>query len=370
MKIGIPKEIKAFENRVGLIPVYVKKLVEMGHHVFVQDKAGSGSGYNNESYIMAGAKILDSIEEIYKESDLIVKVKEPQKEEFPLIKKEQILFSFFHFPSSEDLLNALLETECIAVAYETLETDDKKLPILSPMSAVAGKLSIQIGMQYLENIEDGKGLLLGGIPGVTKGNVVIFGGGIVGANACYVASQIGAQVTLLDINLERLNTLSNHVPANVNLLYSNEQNILESIQNADLIVSGVHSVGEKPPKLITKAMLSEMEENTVIVDVSIDQGGAIETSRVTTHHDPIYKVNGILHYCVANMPSIVSKTSTELLSHSSFPYLIHIVNKGIRAAVQSHPEIESAINLAKGSIVNSHIADTFNRKKQSIDDNL
>ncbi len=368
MIIGIPKEIKPFENRVGLIPQYVKQLVEEGHNILVQDDAGTKSGFSNEDYQDCGAEILPSIEDIYKKSDLIIKVKEPQEKEIPLIRERQIVFSYFHLPSSQKLVEKLLKRKCIAVTYETLETEDHRLPLLIPMSAIAGKLAVQVGMRHLESVTEGKGVLLGGVAGVHPGNVVILGGGEVGTNACYVASGLRADVTLLDLSMKRLRELYDVMPNNVKLLYSNKANLIEVLRKADLVVSAVHLVGRKAPKLITREMLSLMEENTVIADVAIDQGGCIETSRPTTHKEPTYKVDGIIHYCVPNIPSIVPRTASLILSHSSFPYLRIMAKLGISRAIQQSRDIRSGVSLWDGVVTNENLADTFGMDYKNIND--
>ncbi len=361
MTIGIPKEIKTFENRVGLIPFYVNRLVKEGHKVFIQKGAGLKTGYGDILYSDAGAEIVPTIEDVYNKSELIIKVKEPQQREFSLINEGQTIFSFFHFPSSEVLLDSLIQTKCIAITYETLETENKKLPILTPMSAIAGKLAIHQGMIHLENITGGKGVLLGGVPGVSTGNVVIIGAGVVGRNACYVAGNLRANVTLLDINMDSLRELHDVMPNNVQLLFSNEENLYNALRTADLVVTAVHLIGRKPPVLITNDMLSIMEENTVIVDVSIDQGGCLETSRPTTHLEPTFKENGIIHYCVPNMPSLVPKTATQVLSHASYPYIIKLANQGIHKAIQNDDALKSGLNLWKGQITNKNISETFRK---------
>ncbi len=368
MIIGIPKEIKPYENRVGLIPQYVKQLVEEGHNILVQENAGIKSGFSDKDYKDLGAEILPSIEGIYKKSDLIIKIKEPQEKEIPLIREKQIVFSYFHLPSNQRLVEQLLESKCIAVTYETLETEDHRLPLLIPMSAIAGKLAVQVGMRHLESVSEGKGVLLGGVAGVHPGHVVILGGGEVGTNACYVASGLRADVTLLDVNLKRLRELYDIMPNNVKLLYSSKANLTEVLRKADLVVAAVHLTGRKAPKLITREMLSLMEENTVIVDVAIDQGGCIETSRPTTHKEPTYKVDGIIHYCVANIPSIVPRTASPVLSHSSLPYLRIMANLGIEKGIQVNREIRSAISLWDGVITDQNLADTFEMDYKNIDD--
>ncbi len=359
--IGVPKELKPFENRVGLIPFYVKKLVEQGNKVLVQKDAGLNADIYDQEYIDAGASIISDIKDIYNEANLIIKVKEPQKEEYSLIREKQIIFTFFHFASNFDLLKHIINSRCIAIAYETLQVEDNKLPILSQMSAIAGKLSVQIGMHYLENTNGGKGILLGGMPKIHPGNVLILGGGTVGINACYVASRLRANITLLDLDLNRLRTIHELMPVkNIKLLYSNKENIINSIKTTDLVISGIHTVGEKPPILITRDMLKLMDKKSVLVDVSIDQGGAFETSRPTDHDNPIYIENGVIHYCVTNMPSIVAKTSTYVLSYASFPFIQQIALKNIKLAIENNPYIKTGLNTIYGEVVNKNIANNFN----------
>jgi len=368
MIIGIPKEVKPFENRVGLIPFYVKQLVDKGHKVIVQQNAGLKSSIIDDEYVNAGAQIVSKLDEIYKNSDFIIKVKEPQDREYSLIQESQVIFSFFHFPSSKKLVEGMLNSKCIAITYETLETKDKKLPILTPMSSIAGKLAVHQGMNHLENIIfGGKGVLLGGEPGVPSGNVVILGAGVVGTNACFVASYLRANVILLDINLNRLRELHSIMPHNVQFLFANEENIKQSLKKADLIISAVHLVGRKTPVLIKREDLSIMEKNTVIVDVSIDQGGAIETSIPTTHLEPTYKVDDIIHYCVPNMPSIVPQTSTYVLSHASFPYILDIAEKGIVKSLMQNDNLRTGLNIWKGKITNHNVAETFGMDYANID---
>ena len=368
MKIGIPREIKIFENRVGLIPEYVKRLKDGGHTVYVQSGAGMGSGYEDRLYRDSGAIVVSRMEEVYEESDLIVKVKEPQSEEFKLIKEGQIIFSFFHFPSDLDLVKNVQRRKCIAVAFETLVDMRGRTPILSPMSAVAGKLGVQLGMQYLEKTYGGKGLLLGGLPGVDSGNVVVIGGGVVGRNACEVAGGLGANVILFDINIGILNELATYMPKNVRMLYPEEGSFKDALLRADIVVGAVHAVGKKTPVLIRKEMLSLMERGSVIVDVAIDQGGCSEASRATDHKDPVFEVEGVIHYCVANMPSIVSRTSTQLLSHALFPYLEMMSDIGIRKAILESDSIRSGINLFNGEVVHRDIADSLGLEWSSLDD--
>lgn len=360
MNIGIPKEAKKGENRVALIPEYVQVLVRNGHRVYVQRTAGDRTYFLDESFEKVGATMVDSIEEVYQKSELVLKVKEPQKEEVALIREGQILFGFMHLSAGLSFTKSMRETGCIALAYETLQLEDGRVPILVPMSAIAGKLSVQLGMQFLERSEEqGRGVLLGAIPGADPGEVLILGGGIVGTFAAQVASALRAQVTLLDLDLYRLRSLANILPANVRLLFSNEENLLESLNKADLVISAVHSVGRKAPTLILHSMLKKMKSNSVFVDVAVDQGGTAETTRPTTHENPTFLVDEVIHYCVPNIPSLVSRTATESLSHSAFPFIQILADRGFEKAFQQEHSIQTALNLYRGKIVHKSVAESF-----------
>ena len=359
MIIGIPKEIKNNENRVSMTPSGVKELTKANHQVFVQDGAGEGSSFTNEEYISAGAQILSKIEEVYAISEMIVKVKEPIESEYKLIKTGQLVFTYFHFASSLPLTNAMVESKATCIAYETVQKEDKSLPLLTPMSEVAGRMAIQEGAKYLEKPFGGRGILLGGIPGVQPGHVLILGGGVVGTQAAKIAAGIGAKVTITDINLDRLRFLDATMPANVTTLMSSEYNIRQLLPHVDLVIGGILIPGGKAPALITKEMLGLMKKGAVLVDVAIDQGGCFETSHPTTHEDPTFEVDGILHYCVANMPGAVPYTSTLGLTNATLPYIIKLANKGWEKACQEDSELASGLNITDGKIVYKKVAEAW-----------
>lgn len=360
MIIGVPKEIKNNENRVGLTPAGVSALVKAGHQLFVQATAGNGSGIKDEEYVTAGAAILPTIEDVYAKSEMIIKVKEPIEQEYPLIKEGQLLFTYFHFASHEPLTSAMIKSKAVCVAYETVEKTDRSLPLLTPMSEVAGRMSIQEGAKYLEKPMGGRGILLGGVPGVRPASVLVLGGGIVGTQAAKMAAGLGADVTLMDISLPRLRQLDDLLPANVKTVYSNEYNIREAIKTSDLIVGAVLIPGAKAPSLITRDMLNTMRPGTVMVDVAIDQGGCFETSKATTHQDPIYVVDNVIHYCVANMPGAVPYTSTLALTNATLPYALQLANKGWKKACADNKELELGLNVVDGKVVYKGVADAFN----------
>ncbi|AIY12275.1 alanine dehydrogenase [Cellulophaga baltica] len=359
MKIGIPKEIKNNESRVGMTPGGVFELVKNNHEVFVQSTAGDNSGFLDEAYVEAGATILETIEEIYAIAEMIVKVKEPIEQEYSLIKKGQIVFTYFHFASSEPLTKAMLESGAICIAYETVEDRDGGLPLLTPMSEVAGRMSIQQGAKYLEKPVKGRGLLLGGVPGVPPGKVLILGAGVVGMQAAKMASGLGAQVTILDIDMKRLRYANDVLPANCTTLFSNEYNIREHVQTHDLIIGGVLLKGKKAPNLITRDMLKTMKSGAVIVDVAVDQGGCVETTRPTTHQDPIYIIDEIVHYSVANMPGAVPYTSTLALTNVTTSYAIKIANMGWKKALASDPGLQKGLNISEGEVIYKEIIEAF-----------
>ena len=359
MFVGVLKEIKTKENRVAMTPGGVEQMVSHGHSVLVEKKAGNGSGFSDQRYEKAGATICGSPEEIYQKSEMIIKVKEPLPVEFPSIQKGQIVFTYFHFAASEELTKAIIDSGCIAVAYETVEQENGSLPLLTPMSEIAGRMAIQEGAKYLENTFGSKGILLGGVPGVEPGTVLIIGGGVVGTNAAKVACGLGAKVYLLDTNLERLRYLSDVMPKNCFLIMSNPSNIRKLLKEADVVVGAVLIPGAKAPRLVTRDMLRFMKKGSVIVDVAIDQGGCIETSKPTTHDDCIYEVDGIIHYCVANMPGAVSLTSTKALTNATLPYAIEIANKGYRKAALENPELARGINIIEGKVTYKGVADAF-----------
>jgi len=359
MIIGVPKEIKNNENRVSLTPAGAMELTKRGHTVYVQSAAGVGSGYEDSEYVEAGAKILPTIEEIYAIAEMIMKVKEPIESEYNLIKEDQLLFTYFHFASYRKLTEAMIANKSVCLAYETVELEDRSLPLLVPMSEVAGRMATQEGAKYLEKPEGGRGILLGGVPGVPPAKVLVLGGGIVGTQAAKMAAGLGAQVTILDINLTRLRYLSDVMPANVNTMYSNEYNIRKLIKHHDLIIGAVLIPGAKAPNLITRDMLKLMRPGTVLVDVAVDQGGCIETCKPTTHEDPTFMVDGILHYCVANMPGAVPYTSTIALTNATLPYALQLADKGWEQACKDNKALSLGLNVIKGDIVYKAVADAF-----------
>jgi alanine dehydrogenase len=359
MFVGVLKEIKTKENRVAMTPGGVEQMVSHGHSVLVEKNAGNGSGFSDQRYEEAGATIYGSPGEIYQKSEMIMKVKEPLPVEFPLIRKGQIVFTYFHFAASEELTKAIIDSGCIAVAYETVEQENGSLPLLTPMSEIAGRMAIQEGAKYLENTFGSKGILLGGVPGVEPGTVLIIGGGVVGTNAAKMACGLGAKVYLLDTNLERLRYLSDVMPKNCFLIMSNPSNIRKLLKEADVVVGAVLIPGAKAPRLVTRDMLKFMKKGSVIIDVAIDQGGCIETSKPTTHDDCIYEVDGIIHYCVANMPGAVSFTSTKALTNATLSYALEIANKGYRKAALENPELARGINIIEGKVTYRGVADAF-----------
>jgi len=335
MIIGVPKEIKNNENRVAVTPAGVKEFKKAGHTIYIQSTAGIGSGFQDESYVEAGAEILPTIEKVYAPAAMTIQVKEPIEEKYNLIRKDQLVFTYFHFASYGPLTKALMNSGSVCLAYETLEKTDRSLPLLVPMSEVAGRMSIQEGAKYLEKPMGGRGILLGGVPGVRPAKVMILGGGVVGTNAAKMAAGLGADVTIMDVSLPRLRYLDDIMPANVNTFMSNEYNIRELLPSHDLIVGAVLIPGAKAPHLITKEMLKEMNPGTVLVDVAVDQGGCIETCRPTTHQDPTYVIDDVLHYCVANMPGAVPYTSTLALTNATLPYALELDNKGWKKACKN-----------------------------------
>ena len=359
MKVGVLKELKSKENRVAMTPAGVEQMVGRGHEVQLEASAGEGSGFSDQTYIDAGARIADTAREIYRRCDLLMKVKEPLPVEYPLIRRGQVLFTYFHFAASLELTRAVIDSGCIAVAYETVEKPDGSLPLLTPMSEVAGRMAIQEGAKYLEKTYGGKGILLGGVPGVEPGTVVVIGAGVVGTNAAMVACGLGAKVFMLDTDLQRLRYLSEVMPKNCFLVMSSPANLRRHLSEADLVVGAVLIPGAMAPKLVTRDMLGLMKPGSVIVDVAIDQGGCVETARPTTHDDPIFEVDGIVHYCVTNMPGAVSMTSTMALTNSTLPYALEIADKGYRGAALGNPEIASGINIMDGRITCRGVAQAF-----------
>ncbi len=359
MIIGVPKEIKTSEHRVALTPGGLWELKNQQHTILIQTGAGEGSGYSDEDYRNAGGIIIKTPEELYAQADLILKVKEPLASEYPLIRENQIIFTYFHFASSRPLTEAMIKSKAICIAYETVEKADRSLPLLIPMSEVAGRMSVQQGAKYLEKQHKGRGVLLGGIPGVRPANVLILGAGIVGTNAAKMAAGLGAQVTIMDINLARLRHLSDILPANVTTVMSSEYNITEAVKVSDLIIGAVLIPGAKAPILVRKEMLKLMQPGTVMVDVAVDQGGCIETCRPTTHDEPTYLIDGIVHYCVANMPGAVPYTSTIGLTNATLPYLLQIAGKGWEKACAENPELQKGLNIVRGEIIYKPIAAAF-----------
>lgn len=359
MIIGVPKEIKPSENRVALTPSGVVALKRHGHTIYVQSSAGEGSGFMDEAYVEAGAQMLPTIEEVYAIAQMIIKVKEPIEQEYKLIRKDQLLYTYFHFASHEPLTKAMVESGSVCVAYETVENPDRSLPLLVPMSEVAGRMSIQEGAKYLEKPMGGRGILLGGVPGVLPAKVVILGGGIVGTQAAKMAAGMGADVTILDINLNRLRYLEDVMPDNINTMYSNAYNIKELSKTADLIVGAVLIPGAKAPNLITREMLKDIKDGAVLVDVAVDQGGCIETCRPTTHDDPIFIIDGVVHYCVANMPGAVPYTSTIALTNATLHHAIQLANKGWKKACADDESLKKGLNVVQGKIVYEAVAKAF-----------
>ena len=360
MIIGVPKEIKNNENRVALTPGGAAELRKFGHTVYVQSTAGLGSGFSDEEYEMAGAQILPAIEDVYGIAEMIIKVKEPIEQEYNLIKEGQLLFTYFHFASYEPLTRAMIDRKAVCLAYETVERKDRSLPLLVPMSEVAGRMSIQEGAKYLEKPLKGRGILLGGVPGVKPANVLVLGGGIVGTQAAKMAAGLGANVIIMDISLNRLRQLDDIMPANVTTMMSSHYNILSEIRNADLIVGAVLIPGAKAPHLITRDMLKEMRPGTVLVDVAVDQGGCIETCKPTTHENPTFIIDDIVHYCVANMPGAVPYTSTLALTNATLPYAIQLANMGWQEACMRNEELRLGLNVVHGEVVYRGVAEAFN----------
>ncbi|MBO7301960.1 MAG: alanine dehydrogenase [Bacteroidaceae bacterium] len=359
MIIGIPKEIKNNENRVGMTPAGVQEMIRHGHVVYVQATAGVNSGFSDEAYTAAGAKILSTIEEVYNIAEMIVKVKEPIASEYKLVRKNQLVFTYFHFASSEPLTKAMIESGAVCCAYETVERKDRSLPLLTPMSEVAGRMATQEGCYFLERPRGGKGKLMGGVPGVKPAKVFVIGAGVVGTAAARTAAGMGADVTICDISLPRLTYLTDVMPRNVKTLMSSEYNIREELKTADLVIGSVLIPGAKAPKLVTREMLSLMEPDSVIVDVAIDQGGCFETSHPTTHEEPTYYVDGILHYCVANIPGAVPYTSTLALTNATLPYALQLADKGWRKACADNEDLRKGLNIVEGKVVYKEVAEAW-----------
>lgn len=367
MIVGVLKEIKAEENRVCMTPAGVEVMKQNSHTVLVEKNAGTGSGFTNKAYETAGAEIVDTPKEIYKRANMVMHVKEPLPSEYGLIRKDQIIFTYLHLAAAEELTHVLIKSGSINIAYETIQKADGSLPLLTPMSEVAGRMAIQQGAKYLEMAQGGHGVLLGGVPGVDPGTVVIIGGGIVGTNAAKMACGLGAKVYILDMNLERLRYLSDVMPRNCFLLMSKPSTVRRLIKEADVVVGAVLIPGAKAPKLVTREMLKTMKKGAVLVDVAIDQGGCFETSKPTTHAQPIYKIGGVVHYCVANMPGAVPKTSTLALTNATLPYAVEIANKGWKKAMQENPEIRLGANVVKGKVTYQGVAEAFGLRFTPID---
>lgn len=359
MKIGIPKEIKNNENRVGATPAGVKELVTHGHELYVQHTAGEGSGFSDDEYIAAGAKILPGIEDVYAVADMIVKVKEPIRPEYSLVKKGQVIFTYFHFASDRELLDAMLTSGSICIAYETVTDRDHRLPLLIPMSEVAGRMSIQEGARFLEKPQGGRGLLLGGVPGVKPAKVLVLGAGVVGRNAALMAAGLGADVTLTDISLPTLRHCAEVMPRNVKTLYSSRHNIESELPDTDLVIGSVLVPGAKAPHLITRDMISLMRPGSVMVDVAIDQGGCFETSHPTTHSEPVYEIDGVLQYAVANIPGAVPYTSTLALTNATMPYALRLADMGWKSACKHDPGLADGVNVVEGKITYKAVAEAF-----------
>jgi alanine dehydrogenase len=367
MLIGVPKEIKTNENRIALVPAGAEALVRAGHTVFVEKSAGEGSGFTDDQYTAVGAQILDDVEDVWARAEMIMKVKEPIAVEYPRIRENQVLFTYFHFAADEALTRALIDSRAVAIAYETVQLPNGELPLLTPMSEVAGRMSIQAGAKYLEKFYGGRGMLLGGVPGVAPANVLIIGGGVVGTNAAKMAAGFGARVTIVDLSLDRLRYLSDVMPANVELIYSNRHNILEKLELADLVVGAVLLPGAKAPKLVLREDLKRMKNGAVIVDVAVDQGGCVETIRPTTHENPIYDIDGVIHYGVANMPGGVPRTSTLALTNATFPYALRLANVGWEAACRADRSLVPGLNIVGGKVVYPGVAEAFDLEYTPVD---
>jgi alanine dehydrogenase len=367
MIIGVPKEIKNNENRVALTPAGTAELTKRGHEVYVQATAGMGSGFTDEEYVSAGAQMLPTIEDVYGKAEMIIKVKEPIEPEYELIREGQLLYTYFHFASSEALTNAMLRNKSVCLAYETVELPDRSLPLLVPMSEVAGRMSVQEGAKYLEKTYGGRGMLLGGVPGVHPAKVLIIGGGIVGTEAAKMAAGLGADVTIMDVSLKRMRYLDDIMPANVKTMMSNEFNIRKMVEDHDLIVGAVLIPGAKAPNLITRDMLKTMKPGTVLVDVAIDQGGCIETTRPTTHDDPTFVIDDVIHYSVANMPGAVPRTSTLALTNATLPHAIDLAEKGWKQACREDNALKKGLNVVDGKVVYKGVAEAFGLTYYDVD---
>jgi alanine dehydrogenase len=367
MIIGILKEIKTEENRVSMTPAGVEVMVQNGHTLLIEKDAGKGSGFEDEEYKNAGAELVATAQEIFERAEMVMHVKEPLPAEYDLIREDQIVFTYLHLAAAEELTHALIKSKSINIAYETIQKADGSLPLLTPMSEVAGRMATQQGAKYLEMAQGGHGVLLGGVPGVDPGTVVVIGGGVVGVNAAKMACGLGAKVYILDMNLDRLRYLSDVMPANCIPLMASPATMRKLVKEADVVIGAVLVAGAKAPKLVTREMLKTMQKGSVLVDVAIDQGGCFETSRATTHSDPIFEVEGIVHYCVANMPGAVAKTSTIALTNATLPYAVQIANKGWQQAMRENPEIKLGANVMNGKVTYQAVAETFGLEYTPID---
>ena len=370
MVIGVPKEIKPDEYRVALTPAGAEMLSGAGHDVLVERGAGLGSGFTDDFYESAGARILDDVGEVWSRAEMILKVKEPIAPEWPRMRADQVIFTYFHFAASEELTRAVIDSRSVAIAYETVELPSRELPLLTPMSEVAGRMAVQEGAKYLEKPQGGLGVLLGGVPGVLPGKVLILGGGVVGTNAAKMAAGLGARVAIMDIDLERLRYLSDVMPANVDLLFSTRYAIRKQIEDADLVIGAVLIPGAKAPSLITREDLGRMRPGAVVVDVAVDQGGCVETIKPTTHHDPVYTVDGVIHYAVANMPGGVPRTSTLALTNATLPYAMSLAAKGWRKACSDNGALKLGVNVVEGHVTYAGVAEAFGLECRSVDDFL
>lgn len=370
MIVGVPKEIKDDEYRVSLVPAGVERLTCTGHRVLVEESAGCGSSISDSDYTSAGAEVVKSAEAVYDAADMIVKVKDPIPPEYSLIRSGQVVFTYFHFAASLELTEAMVRSGAVCVAYETVRLPDGSLPLLTPMSEVAGRMAAQEGAKYLEKPTEGRGVLLAGVPGVSPAKVVILGGGVVGSNAARIAAGMGANVTIMDINLDRLRYLNEVMPANVTTLHSDSYTVRREIADAELVIGAVLRCGGKAPVVVTRDMLKLMKPRAVMVDVAVDQGGCFETTRPTTHGNPTYTIDGVLHYCVANMPGAVPVTSTHALTNATFPYVLCIANTGYEEAARTSPAIKAGLNIASGQVTLSEIADQYDLPYTPADDLL
>jgi alanine dehydrogenase len=357
MIVGVPKEIKNHEYRVAVVPAGVRSLVDDGHAVLIQASAGEGSGISDAEYLAVGARIIPKAEDVFAEAEMIVKVKEPLPQEYSVLRKDQVLFTYLHLAAAPELTAALLERETIGIAYETVQLDNGALPLLTPMSEVAGKLSIQVGAHWLEKENGGSGVLLAGVPGTPPGDVVIVGGGVVGTNAAKIALGMGANVTILDVNLERLRYLADVLTGRLTVLASNAYNTERAVSEADLVIGALLIPGAKAAKVITRTMISGMRDGSVVVDVAVDQGGCAEGTRPTTHEDPVFKIGGVTMYCVANLPGAVSRTSTFALTNATFPYVSKLANMGYKAALRADASLGKGLNVHKGRLMNQAVAE-------------